>query len=81
MKPPTCASNPRLPWVGTSAFSHKGGTHANAGPEGAEQLRARRPGIGRQRATCADQRYLAGRSNIVMKARELGRFIEDTPRI
>ena len=48
--------NPRLPWVGSSAFSHKGGTHVNAVAEGAEQLRARRSGVGRQHAPRADQR-------------------------
>jgi len=27
------AAEPRLPWVGATAFSHKGGTHVNAWPK------------------------------------------------
>ena len=45
--------NPRLPWVGAAAFSHKGGTHVNAVQKLRPQLRAHRPGAGRQHAgTC-----------------------------
>ena len=32
--------NPRLPWVGSAAFAHKGGTHVNAVQKLAAQLRA-----------------------------------------
>ena len=48
--------NPRLPWVGSAAFSHKGGAHVNAVQKVHPQLRAHRPGAHRQRAPRADQR-------------------------
>ena len=45
--------NPRLPWVGAAAFSHKGGQHVNAVQKLRQQLRAHRPVARRQpRGTC-----------------------------
>jgi 2-isopropylmalate synthase len=63
--------NPRLPWVGAAAFSHKGGTHVNAVQKVMRSYEHIDP------ATVGNARHvlisdLAGRSNIVMKARELG---------
>lgn len=63
--------NPRLPWVGSAAFSHKGGTHVNAVQKVIRSYEHIDP------ATVGNSRHvlisdLAGRSNIVMKARELG---------
>ena len=40
--------NPHQPYVGASAFAHKGGVHASAADAARGRLRARRPGRGRQ---------------------------------
>jgi 2-isopropylmalate synthase len=63
--------NPRMPWVGTAAFSHKGGTHVNA----IHKVRSSYEHI--DPATVGNARHvlvsdLSGRSNIVLKGRELG---------
>jgi len=63
--------NPRLPWVGTAAFSHKGGTHVNAVQKLVRSYEHTEPAlVGNTRHVLISE--LAGRSNIVMKARELG---------
>lgn len=63
--------NPRLPWVGAAAFSHKGGTHVNAVQKVIRSYEHIDPAlIGNARHVLISD--LAGRSNIVMKARELG---------
>ncbi len=63
--------NPRLPWVGAAAFSHKGGTHVNAVQKVLRSYEHIDPAlIGNARHVLISD--LAGRSNIVMKARELG---------
>jgi 2-isopropylmalate synthase len=63
--------NPRNPWVGTSAFSHKGGTHVNAVQKVLSSYEHVDPSsVGNARHVLISD--LAGRSNIVMKARELG---------
>jgi 2-isopropylmalate synthase len=63
--------NPRLPWVGAAAFSHKGGTHVNAVQKVIRSYEHIDPTlIGNARHVLISD--LAGRSNIVMKARELG---------
>jgi 2-isopropylmalate synthase len=63
--------NPRNPWVGTSAFSHKGGTHVNAVQKVLSSYEHVNPAsVGNTRHVLISD--LAGRSNIVMKARELG---------
>jgi 2-isopropylmalate synthase len=63
--------NPRLPWVGSSAFSHKGGTHVNAVAKVLSSYEHVNPGsVGNTRHVLISD--LAGRSNIIMKARELG---------
>ena len=48
--------NPRLPWVGSRGVLAQGRHARQRGREGAEQLRARRPGFRRQHAPRADQR-------------------------
>jgi 2-isopropylmalate synthase len=63
--------NPRMPWVGTAAFSHKGGAHVNA----IHKVRSSYEHI--DPATVGNARHvlvsdLSGRSNIVLKGRELG---------
>jgi 2-isopropylmalate synthase len=69
--------NPRLPWVGAAAFSHKGGTHVNAVQKLIRSYEHIDPAcIGNTRHVLISD--LAGRSNIVMKARELGFDLSNT---
>lgn len=63
--------NPRQPWVGSAAFSHKGGTHVNAVQKLVQSYEHIDPSlVGNRRHVLVSD--LAGRSNIVMKAQELG---------
>jgi len=73
--------NPRQPWVGSAAFAHKGGTHVNAVQKIAASYEHIDPAlVGNARNVLISD--LAGRSNILMKAHELGfRFREDTPEV
>ena len=73
--------NPRLPWVGSAAFAHKGGTHVNAVQKLASSYEHINPElVGNQRTVLISD--LAGRSNIVMKAHELGfKLTNDTPEL
>src|ERR1700743_2699778 len=73
--------NPRLPWVGSAAFAHKGGTHVNAVQKLASSYEHINPElIGNSRTVLISD--LAGRSNIVMKAHELGFKLEnDAPEL
>jgi 2-isopropylmalate synthase len=73
--------NPRLPWGGSAAFSHKGGTHVNAVQKVIRSYEHIDPAlVGNTRHVLISD--LAGRSNIVMKARELGFDITNgTPQI
>jgi len=63
--------DPKTPFVGASAFAHKGGLHANAAQKVARSYEHISPAAvgNRTRVLVSD---LAGRSSIVMKARELG---------
>ena len=61
--------NPRLPWVGSAAFAHKGGTHVNAVQKLASSYEHINPElVGNARNVLISD--LAGRSNIVMKAQD-----------
>ena len=73
--------NPRLPWVGSTAFSHKGGTHVNAVQKVLNSYEHADPAsVGNTRHVLVSD--LAGRSNILMKARELGFDLSgDTPKL
>src|SRR5438046_5936669 len=73
--------NPRLPWVGAAAFSHKGGTHVNAVQKLLRSYEHIDPSlVGNSRQVLISE--LAGRSNIIMKARELGFDVtKDTPQL
>jgi 2-isopropylmalate synthase len=73
--------NPRLPWVGAAAFSHKGGTHVNAVQKVIRSYEHIDPSlIGNARHVLISD--LAGRSNIIMKARELGfELTNSTPQL
>ena len=69
--------NARLPWVGAAAFSHKGGTHVNAVQKVIRSYEHIDPAlVGNTRHVLISD--LAGRSNIVMKARELGFLVDNT---
>jgi 2-isopropylmalate synthase len=73
--------NPRLPWVGSAAFSHKGGQHVNAVQKLSRSYEHIDPElVGNSRHVLISD--LAGRSNIVVKAHELGfRIANDTPEL
>ena len=65
------AHDRRRPWVGNTAFAHKGGMHVNAIQKAPRSFEHARPeAVGNRRRILMSD--LAGRSNIVMKARELG---------
>lgn len=68
--------NSRLPWVGSAAFSHKGGTHVNAVQKVIRSYEHIDPAlVGNTRNVLISD--LAGRSNIAMKAQELGFDVAD----
>jgi 2-isopropylmalate synthase len=73
--------NPRQPWVGSAAFAHKGGAHVNAVQKLAASYEHIDPSlVGNQRTVLISD--LAGRSNIVIKAQELGfKLTNDTPEL
>jgi 2-isopropylmalate synthase len=73
--------NPRQPWVGQTAFAHKGGMHVNAVQKVAQSFEHVDPAlVGNSRRVLVSD--LAGKSNIVMKAQELGfKVTNDTPEL
>ncbi|MBI2925845.1 MAG: citramalate synthase [Verrucomicrobia bacterium] len=73
--------DPRQPWVGATAFAHKGGLHVNAVEKVARSYEHIDPTlVGNTRRVLVSD--LSGRSNIVMKAHELGfKISSDTPEL
>jgi 2-isopropylmalate synthase len=73
--------SPRQPWVGSAAFAHKGGAHVNAVQKLTASYEHIDPSlVGNQRTVLISD--LAGRSNIVIKAQELGfKLTNDTPEL
>lgn len=73
--------NSRLPWVGAAAFAHKGGTHVNAVQKISASYEHIDPTlVGNERTVLVSD--LSGRSNIVLKAQELGfKVTNDTPEL
>jgi 2-isopropylmalate synthase len=68
--------DPRQPWVGSAAFAHKGGTHVNAVQKVIHSYEHIDPHlVGNERRILISD--LAGRSNIAMKARELGYDVDN----
>jgi 2-isopropylmalate synthase len=63
--------DPKAPFVGQSAFAHKGGLHANAAQKVARSYEHIDPALvgNRTRVLVSD---MAGRSSLVLKAREMG---------
>jgi 2-isopropylmalate synthase len=73
--------DPRQPWVGSAAFAHKGGTHVNAVQKVVHSYEHINPElVGNSRRVLISD--LAGRSNILLKAQELGfKINSDTPEL
>jgi 2-isopropylmalate synthase len=71
--------DPRQPWVGQTAFAHKGGMHVHAIDRVARSYEHINPeAIGNQRRVLVSD--MSGRTNILMKAAELGFKLEpDAP--
>ena len=70
-----CAHNVRAPFVGATAFAHKGGMHVNAVQKVARSFEHIEPGVvgNHQRILVSE---LSGQSNVLMKAAELGITLE-----
>jgi 2-isopropylmalate synthase len=63
--------DPRAPWVGQTAFAHKGGMHVHAIDRVARSYEHITPeSVGNQRRVLVSD--MAGRTNILLKAKELG---------
>jgi 2-isopropylmalate synthase len=71
----------RQPWVGATAFAHKGGMHVHAVDRVVNSYEHIDPAaIGNQRRVLVSD--MSGRSNILMKARELGfTFEQNSPEV
>ncbi|MDX2225751.1 MAG: citramalate synthase [Verrucomicrobiae bacterium] len=71
----------RAPYVGQTCFAHKGGTHVNAVQKTSRSYEHIEPeAVGNTRRILVGE--LSGRSNILMKAEELGyRFDKDAPEV
>jgi 2-isopropylmalate synthase len=71
--------DPRQPWVGQTAFAHKGGMHVHAIDRVARSYEHVNPeAVGNQRRVLVSD--MSGRTNILMKAAELGFKLEsDAP--
>ncbi len=69
------AHNERAPYVGRTAFSHKGGMHVNAVQKLARSYEHIEPEtVGNQQVILISE--LSGQSNVLMKAEELGHKME-----
>ncbi len=68
--------DPKAPYVGQSAFAHKGGLHANAAQKVARSYEHIDPALvgNRTRVLVSD---MAGRSSLALKARELGLELDE----
>ncbi|HAV62300.1 MAG TPA: citramalate synthase, partial [Verrucomicrobiales bacterium] len=73
--------DPRRPWVGQSAFAHKGGMHVHAIDRVARSYEHIDPeSVGNHRRVLVSD--MSGRTNVVMKARELGfELSNETPEL
>ena len=74
------ALDSRAPFVGDSAFAHKGGVHVSAVERNPETYEHITPDVvgNRRRVLISD---LAGRANLLAKARELGLELHDEQRV
>ena len=73
--------NPRQPWVGATAFAHKGGMHVHAIDRVARSYEHISPeAVGNSRRVLVSD--MSGRTNVLMKAAELGfKFKPDSPEL
>jgi 2-isopropylmalate synthase len=73
--------DPRRPWVGQTAFAHKGGMHVHAIARVAASYEHIQPeAVGNARRVLVSD--MSGRTNVVLKARELGFDLSgDTPEL
>jgi len=73
--------DPRQPWVGSTAFAHKGGMHVHAVERVVNSYEHIDPSVvGNSRRVLVSD--MSGRSNILAKARELGfKLTPDTPEL
>ncbi|MDE3066120.1 MAG: citramalate synthase [Verrucomicrobiota bacterium] len=73
--------NPRQPWVGATAFAHKGGMHVHAIDRVARSYEHIQPeAVGNSRRVLISD--MSGRTNILMKSAELGfKLTPDTPEL
>lgn len=70
-----CAHNIRAPYVGATAFAHKGGMHVNAVQKVAHSFEHITPAtVGNHQRILVSE--LSGQSNVLMKAEELGLPVE-----
>jgi 2-isopropylmalate synthase len=71
--------NPRQPWVGQTAFAHKGGMHVHAIDRVSRSYEHINPeAVGNFRRVLVSD--MSGRTNILMKAAELGfKLVPDSP--
>jgi len=70
-----CAHNIRAPYVGATAFAHKGGMHVNAVQKVAHSFEHVTPEtVGNKQRILVSE--LSGQSNVLMKAEELGLPVE-----
>jgi 2-isopropylmalate synthase len=68
--------NPRLPWVGAAAFSHKGGTHVNAVQKVIRSYEHIDPAlVGNEREILISE--LAGRGSVLARAEHAGIPLDD----
>jgi 2-isopropylmalate synthase len=76
-----CQPDPRAPFVGVTAFAHKGGMHVNAVAKTAAAYEHIEPSsVGNRQNILVSE--LSGRSNILMKAAELGLALtKDNPAV
>jgi 2-isopropylmalate synthase len=66
-----CQPDPRAPFIGNTAFAHKGGMHVNAVAKTAAAYEHIEPSsVGNHQNILVSE--LSGRSNILLKAKELG---------
>jgi 2-isopropylmalate synthase len=73
--------DPRQPWVGTTAFAHKGGMHVHAVERVVQSYEHINPeAVGNHRRVLVSD--MSGRTNIVVKAQELGfNLTNETPEL
>ena len=73
--------DPRQPWVGQTAFAHKGGIHVHAIERVSKSYEHIKPeAVGNHRRVLVSE--LAGRMNVLAKARELGfKLTQETPEL